>query len=210
MRPKVVIVTLLAAFALLAGIAVMRGLAGRHVRDGGGQASAPAQDSNSSPATNQQTAQLAASSGNPPVVSDEMRAALIEKETDQIQELAGEVDGTNDPIIIAALLQKVENPEAQVRQAALDALTHIDDMVQADDTNVVAGLRQVADRTTDLTAKVAIMETINYLNLPSAFPAVQPPETFSNTPVVLPRHLQMNPAFLHTNTMALRSQNGGQ
>jgi hypothetical protein len=204
MRPKVVILTLVVAFGLLGMVVILKGLTARHADNSGGQPpGSQAAVGQASGATNAAGAQPLASSGNT-ANSEALRAVVIQKELDQIQELAAEVDGTNNPVIIAALVGKVQNPETDVRKAALAAL------VQISDTNVVSELQRAADGMTDPRAKVDVMDTIDYLSLPNAFPAVQPPETFSNYPVVIPPNIRMNAKFLHTNSAALHMQNSGQ
>jgi hypothetical protein len=204
MRPKVVILTMAVAFCILGMVVVLKGITEKHAAGGGGQTTAT--DPNPA-STNGGTTQMAGNSGTAPVVSEEMRAAIVDKENEQIQELTAEINGTNNPVIIAALVDKVGNPEAEVRKSALAAL------VQIDDTNAVPELQQEVDKLQDPRAKVEVLDTINYLNLPDAFPAVQPPDSFSNYPVVFPRNLKMNPKFLHTNPAVLqmqKPQNNGQ
>jgi len=204
MRPKVVILTLVVAFGLLGIVVVLKGFSARHAENSGGQPSGSQADAGqASSTTNAAGTQDLAGSGNT-ANSEALRAAIVEKELEQIQELAAEVDGTNNPVIITALVGKVQNPETEVRKAALAAL------VQIDDTNVVSELQRTADGMTDARAKVEVMDTIDYLNLPNAFPAVQPPETFSNAPVSIPPNIRMNAKFLHTNSAASRMQNNGQ
>jgi hypothetical protein len=194
MRPKVVILVLVAAFGLLGAVAVLKGLAGKPAGDSGSQASnTGATTEKAWSDTNATTvAQAVPGSGNAPV-DPELHAAIVAKEQERIDELVGEVDGTNNPVIISALIEKVENPEVEIRKAALAAL------VQLNDTNAVPGLKQAVDRVTDPRAKVAIMDTIDYLNLPDAIPAVPPPG-YTNPVGPIPRNLRMNPAFLHSNT----------
>jgi hypothetical protein len=197
MRPKVVILTMVVAFCILGALVVIKG---KRAAAGGEQTTAT--NSNSvSVTTNGGGTAITGNSGTTPVVTEEMRAAIVDKENEQIQELVGEVDGTNNPVIITALVEKVGNPEAEVRKSALAAL------VQMNDTNAVPELQREVDRLQDPRAKVEVMDTINYLNLPDAMPAVQPPETYSNYPVVIPKNLKMNPKFLHTNPAALQMQN---
>jgi len=141
MRPKVVILTLAVAFSLLGMVVVLKGLTGKSAGDAGGPAASSTTDSNSvSGAANAGNTQTAGGSGTVPVVTDEMRAAIIDKETEQIQELVGEADGTNNPVIISALIGKLDSPEDAVRKAALAAL------VQLNDTNAVPGLQQAVQK----------------------------------------------------------------
>jgi HEAT repeat protein len=190
MRPKVVILTLVVAFGLLGMIAVMKGLGGKHAGDSG----TPSQDStakadSSSVGTNADGSPAAAS-GNP-VVSDELRAALIDKEIEQIQQLQGEVDGTNNPVIIQALIEKAGNPEAEVRKAAVEALRELND------TNAIPGLQKLADGIQDAREKVAVLDVIDYLKLPNIMPDNAPIDTDTN--IFAPSKVaagRMNPQFM--------------
>jgi hypothetical protein len=204
MRPKVVILVLVAAFALLGVVAVFKGVSGKSAGDSGGQASnagntetGASTETASTSATNTTVAQAPSGPVNA-TVDPELHAAIIAKEQERIDELVSEVDGTNNPVIISALIEKVENPEAEIRKAALAAL------VQINDTNAVPGLKQAADRVADPRAKVAVLDTIDYLNLPDAIPA-EPPKGYTNYTGSIPKNLRMNSAFLHTNTSAFRA-----
>ncbi|HEX4349270.1 MAG TPA: HEAT repeat domain-containing protein [Verrucomicrobiae bacterium] len=191
MRPKVVILTMLVAFGLLGAIAVFKGMQGKHADDLGVQT--PGQLAT----TNSGSGGVANTKGpeggtNPVAVSPELQAAITAKQIEQIQELQGEVDGTNNPTIIQALLDKVMQPEEDVRKAALEAIKEIDD------TNAIPGLQKAADGIQDARTKVAVLDVIDYLKLPSAMPDVQPPETLTNATsfgVILPDD-KMNPHFL--------------
>jgi hypothetical protein len=196
MRPKVVIFILVAGFGLLGIMFVLKGVMAEHAGNAGGQASATPANMDSQPAaTNNQVAQVSPDSSNTAASSEQMRAAEVEIELDAIQALLGEADGANNSRIISALIDKVENPEPEVRKAALAAL------VQLNDTNAVPELKQVAERVKDPRAKVAVMDTIDYLNLPNVMPDVPPPGAVTNNSDVtpIPEHIQMNPNFLHTN-----------
>jgi hypothetical protein len=192
MRPKVVILTMLVAFGLLGAIAVYKGMQGKHADDLGTQT--PDQLA----ATNSGSGGVASNKGpeggtNPVAVSPELQAAITAKQIEQIQELQGEVDGTNNPTIIQALLDKVVQSDDQVRKAALEAIKEIDD------TNAIPGLQKAADGIQDARTKVAVLDVIDYLKLPSAMPDVQPPDTLTNATsfgVILPDD-KMNPHFYH-------------
>ena len=194
MRPKVVILILVVAFGLLGIMVVLKGLMGGHAGNAGGQ-TPPTQANVGSPsnATNDQVVQVNTNSSNAAASPEQLRAAEVGKELDAIQALQGEADGMNNSTIIPALVGKVENPEAEVRTAALAAL------VQLNDTNAVPGLEQAAELIKDPRAKVAVMDTIDYLMLPSVMPDVQPAETFTNNPdmTTISPDLKMNPKFEH-------------
>jgi hypothetical protein len=204
MRPKVVILILVAAFGLLGIMVVLKGVMGGHASNAGGQTPATQANVDSqSAATNDQVVQVNPNSSNTAASSEQLRAAVVGKELDAIQALQGEADGANNPTIISALIGKVENPEAEVRTAALAAL------VQLNDTNAVPGLQQTAELMKDPRAKVAVMDTIDYLMLPSIMPDVPPADLDTNIPdmATIPQNLNMNPLFLHTNRNNVRLMN---
>jgi len=115
----------------------------------------------------------ATATGNAVAVSPELHEAIVDKEVSQIQELKGEVDGTNNPIIINALLDKFQSPEHEVRAAALQALRELND------TNAVPGLENVVKNINDPREKVAVLDAIDYIKMPDATANV-PPELFTN------------------------------
>ncbi len=141
---------------------------------------------------------------NPVAVSPELQAAITAKQMEQIQELQGEIDGTNNPTIIQALLDKMVEPEAEVRKAALEAVKEIND------TNAIPGLEKAAEAIQDPRGKVAVMDVVEYLKLPSAMPDVQPPETLTNATsfgVILPDD-KMNQHFLHKAKKGATAESG--
>jgi hypothetical protein len=211
MRPKIVILILAVAFGLLAIMVVLKGVMGGHSGNAGGQT--PAMETNvESPtaATNVQVVevvQVNPDSSNSAAISEQTRAAAIENELDQIRKLLGEADGENNSTIISALIGKVANPEAEVRSAALDALKELND------TNAVPGLQQAVELIKDPRAKVAVLDTIDYINLPSVTQNV-PPELATNYNTQVDRNststnIQFNPNFLKGNKN-IRMRNNGQ
>ena len=206
MRPKVVISVLVVAFGLLGIVAVLKGLTGKNTVDSSSQVAAATTNANSASsgaAPNTQAAQAPTGVVNNAPPSPELRAAIIAKEQERIGELMNEVDGSNNPVIIAALIEKVENPEAEVRKAALTALEQISD------TNSITALQQAADQVTDPRAKVAILDAIDYINLPDALPTTPPPGWTNTPPANVPSNLRMNPKFMHTNNAYSQLQNNG-
>jgi|ERR1039458_3843734 hypothetical protein len=206
MRPKVIILILVAAFGLLGIIALLKGVTGKNAGADDGQPTiaktatgADSADTNNQPAP-------AGGSNNSVAVSDELRAAIIDKQVDEIRDLQGQVDGTNNLMIITAIIGKMSNPEVQVQKAALDALR------QLDDTNAVPGLQQVAAGINDPREKVAILDTIDYIKLPSATDNV-PPELQTNREFGIAStstNVQFNPAFLKGNNNIRKKGNGQQ
>lgn len=166
MRPKVVILVLVVAFGLLGLVALLKGVVAKNP---GGSETAPVVAATPLKSNDTNTAVATVPGGsNSVVVSPEVRAALIEQEVAQIRELQGEVDGTNNPIIINALLDKFANPELEVRAAALQALKELND------TNALPGLERVAAGMNEPREKVAVLDAIDYIKLPSATQNVPP------------------------------------
>ena len=189
MRPKVVIFTLVAAFGLLGIMAVLKGVAGKRAGDsGGGTAGSATNVDSASASTSPQDTQRVTKV----VVSEQLRAAVIEKEIEQIRNLMAQLDGTNNAVIIAALLDKATHAEADVRKAAVQALKEMND------TNAIPGLEKLEDKLQDPREKVAVMDVIDFLKLPNLTPDVQPPETLTNMFSSEPAPPdKMNQAFLH-------------
>jgi hypothetical protein len=210
MRPKIVILTILVAFGILGLIALLKGVTGGHSGDAGGQKPAvEASVESPTAATNDQVVQVVQvnpNSSNTAAITEQLRAAEVENEVNQIQNLQGEADGTNNPIIITALLDKLSHPEAEVRKAVLDALK------QLNDTNAVPGLEHAAENIKDPREKVAVLDTIDYIKLPSATENV-PPELATNFPASTSAatNIQFNPNFLKGNkTPKIRNRNNGR
>jgi hypothetical protein len=210
MRPKIVILILVVALGLLGIIVVLKGLTGGHAGDASGQKPVvEASVESPTAATNDeviQVVQVNPNSSNTAAVTEQLRAAEVEKEVNQIQDLQGEADGTNNPIIITALLDKLSHPEAEVRKAVLDALK------QLNDTNAVPGLEQAAENIKDPREKVAVMDAIDYIKLPSATENV-PPELATNFPTSTSTttNAQFNPNFLKGNKPPrIRNRNNGR
>lgn len=89
MRPKVVILILVAGFGLLGIMVVFKGVLAGHAGNTGGQAPAPETkvDSQQSPATNDQAVQVNPNSSNAAAGSEQMRVAAVERELDAIRAL---------------------------------------------------------------------------------------------------------------------------
>jgi len=177
MRPKVVILTLVAAFGLLAIVAVLKGVGGKNVDEANGaagpqlavEADANAQATN----INGHLHGVNPTSSNALAMAEQIRAAGIAAEMETIQSILGQADGTNNPTVIAALIEKMAHPEAEVRKGAVDAL------IQLNDTNAVPGLQLASETIKDPREKVSVMDAIDYLKLPSMMQDV-PPDSMTN------------------------------
>ena len=198
MRPKIVILILVIGMGLVAVVVLLKGVTGgRPSKDT--QVVSTGEPTNQAPpaAINDQVVQdvqVNPNSSNTAAIAEQLRAAEVENEVNQIQDWQGEADGTNNPSIITALLDKLSNPEAEVRQSALEALK------QLNDTNAVPGLEQAAENIKDPREKVAVLDAIDYIKLPSATENV-PPEFATNFPASTSTttNIQFNPNFLKEN-----------
>jgi hypothetical protein len=207
MRPKVVIITLVAAFVLLGAIAIFKGVAAKHAVDsnspGAGQTGG--QDT-ASAATNAPVATGNPNTGSAPVVSEQLRQALIDKEAEQIRALLGEADGTNNSIIIAALLEKMASPEAEVRRDVVQAFRELND------TNAVPGLLKAVDNIKDAREKVFVLDAVEYIKAPDIMAGYNLADYTNNTPVGTNfGTIEMNPRFNRgAKKTHLSGNNGGQ
>jgi len=208
MRPKAVILILGIGVGLIAVVVLLKGVTG-------GRPNKETQVVSTGEPTNQappaaindqvvQDVQVNPNSSNTAAIAEQLRAAEVENEVDQIQDWQGEADGTNNPSIITALLDKMSNSEAEVRKAALEALK------QLNDTNAVPGLEQAAENIKDPREKVAMLDAIDYIKLPSATENVPPELATNNTDrTFMSTNVQFNPVFLK-GMKTPRIRNNGQ
>ena len=164
MRPKIVVLILLMAIALVVVAAVLKGLMGGHTADQEAKVPPPAPvEAAPQPVA---TPQVNLNSSNNADFVEQLRQAEIVKELDQIREL--QAGGGNDPNTTSLLLAKVSHKEPEVRQAAVQAL------VQLNDTNAIPGLEQAQATADDPREKVVLMDAISYLKLPEM--SLPPPD----------------------------------
>lgn len=163
-----VVLTLVMAIALivLAGV-VKKSMSGSHATDMANVPAPKTGDTAPGPAVASQ-----AGSNNPAVV-EQMRAADVVRELDQVREL--QATGAGDEKVVALLVARVSHTEPQVREAAIAAL------VQLNDTNAIPGLEQALGLTQDTRDKAALQQAIEYLKLPSSVPAEIPPASADAT-----------------------------
>jgi len=89
--------------------------------------------------------------------SDVKHDAFVEARTAELQDLSRKTD----PAALEVLLSEVKNPDPEIRQAALDAIS------QSGNRNAIPGLQETAAQTEDATEKQTIMELIEFLKLPT-------------------------------------------
>jgi hypothetical protein len=159
MRSKIVMLTLVVAVGLVALAVVLRGvMAGR----GPVVDTAPPPGPETPVATNVQSLPVNPNSSNTAAVVEQLHAAEVAKELEQVLQL--QAQGPTSPDTISLLLSKLTHQEPEVRKAALEAL------VQLNATNAIPGLEEALKLTEDPREKVALMEAINYLKLPDNTP----------------------------------------
>ena len=169
MRPKVVITILLVASGVL-GIAVWISQVSRP-QPTPSQTKSTTGDSPEAPEVSTghvagltAVASVAPSTGitnsettNVVVVQGVEHTAYVRMRAAELDELAMQKSSTAHQTIVLEL----KNPDRAIRQAALDALK------QADDRSVVPQMQQIADQTDDSDERKAILDAIDYINLPS-------------------------------------------
>jgi hypothetical protein len=89
--------------------------------------------------------------------ADAKREAYVEARTAELQDLARK----SDPASLATLLSEVRNPDLEIREAALDALS------QSGNRGAIPGLEQAAAQTENSKEKRAIQDVIEFLKLPT-------------------------------------------
>jgi len=100
-----------------------------------------------------------ASQTEQPVVStgEEQQEARVAA---RIAEL-GDLSGKTDRASFETLLSEVRNPDEEIRQAALDAIS------QSGNRTAIPGLREAAAQTQDAQQKQAIEDVIEFISLPT-------------------------------------------
>jgi hypothetical protein len=176
MRPKIVILVLVAG---LAGVAVIF-LIKHQVSPP--QAAAPTAITETVPAA-VQTAPTITSVPPPapvpvaaaPVAAEpaatnapisEQRQAAIDAETDRLQQWSM----NDDPASLSNILAALTSPEKEVREAAIEAAE------QFGSTNAIPTLEALAANTTDLAEQSALLEAAHFISLPSIFDTPMTPE----------------------------------
>lgn len=162
MRPKIVVITLLLGVGVLVLIGVLPGILAKR------ESEKPLAGSGGAPVelTHMPSPKMAQAEVKPAEISiiattsDEDRAAQKEKDLEAISDVL--ISGDDDPQAIFAIASRLENTDVEVRTAAREAAVHFGD------TNVIPHLASALDHIKDPREKVAIMDAIAYLQLPSA------------------------------------------
>lgn len=168
MRPKIVVFTLL----LGAGALILIGLLSGRLNQPAPENPLTAAASNSVAGTNPPPITQPEVTLPPPAVQTketnviattpaEDLVARKEKDLDAIRDAV--VSGSDDPgATLQAIASRLENENDEVRAAAREAA------VQVDDTNMIPYLTSASDHLKDPHEKVALLEAIVYLQLPSS------------------------------------------
>ena len=162
MRPKVVVAILLLAAGLLGVIVLMSNAL--HPQS----TSSSADSGKVSPAAAASNQPVEAPASNPPPVvaaapaADTNAAAAhaqyVSRRIKELNALAMNDDVQSRDTILSELKN---NPDKKIRAAALEAA------IQFDDRSVVPPMQEIAAQTQDPEEKAAILEAIDYINLPS-------------------------------------------
>ena len=163
MRPKVIIIILLAGLAGVTGILLIK-----H-QGAPPPAAAPIAIAETKPAAPQTAPTVTNVPPAPaPVVTKtltpEERQAAIDAETDRLQQWSM----NDDPASLSSILADLTNSEKEVRKAAIEAAE------QFGSTNAIPVLKNLAANDEDPEEKAALLEAANFLSLPSIFDVGQP------------------------------------
>jgi hypothetical protein len=91
------------------------------------------------------------------VAGDEQHEARVAARVAELEELSTKTDRAS----LETLLSEVKNPDQEIRQAALDAIS------QSGNRAAIPDLREAAAQATDAREKQAILETVEFLSLPT-------------------------------------------
>jgi hypothetical protein len=164
MRPKIVIIIVLAGLAGVTGILLIK-----H-RGATPPPAAPIAITETKPAAPQTApaianvpppapAPVAAAPAATNTLTDEQRQAAIDAETDRLQQWAM----NDDPESLSNILADLTSPEKEIRKSAIEAAE------QYGGTNAIPILKNLAANDEDLEEKTALLEAANFLSLPSVF-----------------------------------------
>jgi len=168
MRPKVVIAILLAGAGLLGTITWLSKGSGPSPAAPGEpppvssvSSNPPPQAPANEPAARDRVAPVAVTSqglaGPAAPQNQAEHEALVSQRSAELLALAMQ----DSPAAHQQIVKELKNPDREIRRAALEALE------QADDRSVVPQMQQIAEQTDDPAEKQAILDTIDFINLPS-------------------------------------------
>jgi hypothetical protein len=157
MRPKTVALVLLAAVGVLAILVVLKGMQSRP--------EAPPEAVIQPEPVKPEPATVVAPPPRPPITNniawtpEEEREARIRKEVSEVDDAV--VDGNADPKALPRIVERLTNPDLEVRMAAIEGLKLLSTRA------AIPALKTALDRAEDSHEKAAILETIHYLELPT-------------------------------------------
>jgi hypothetical protein len=123
------------------------------------------------------------------MTANEQTAFQKQKDLDAVNDALLSSDG--DPRAMLEVASRLENSDAEVRTAARESAVHLGD------TNIIPYLNSALNNLKDPREKVAIMDAIAYLQIPSAAETARDPalESILTNSAPIPRRLQpMDPA----------------
>ena len=188
MKPKFVLVILLLGVAALALMGIIHGVVNK--REGPAQPSpvVPPEKAEASQTTSNVPVNAQATS-NIAMTANEQTAFQKQKDLDAVNDALLSSDG--DPRAMLEVASRLENSDAEVRTAARESAVHLGD------TNIIPYLNSALNNLKDPREKVAIMDAIAYLQIPSAAETARDPalESILTNSAPIPRRLQpMDPA----------------
>jgi flagellar basal body-associated protein FliL len=188
LKPKFVLVILLLGVAALALMGIIHGVVNK--REGPAQPPpvVPPEKAEASQTTSNVPVNAQATS-NIAMTANEQTAFQKQKDLDAVNDALLSSDG--DPRAMLEVASRLENSDAEVRTAARESAVHLGD------TNIIPYLNSALNNLKDPREKVAIMDAIAYLQIPSAAETARDPalESILTNSAPIPRRLQpMDPA----------------
>jgi hypothetical protein len=163
MRPKIVIIILVAGLAGVIGILLIK-----H-RGAPPPAAAPIAIAEAKPAAPQTAPAI--TNVPPPApapatntLTPEQRQTAIDAETARLQQWSM----NDDPASLSSILADLTNSEKEIREAAIEAAE------QFGSTNAIPILKNLAANDADPKEKAALLDAANFISLPSIFDGAQP------------------------------------
>lgn len=159
MRPKMMLGIMLVAVVALGMLVVLKGILSN-------RAEAPKDAATAIDSTQPEVVKKSDSQLKPPVTNvvattpDEDHQAGIDSDLDQIKTAL--LEGSSNPNSLAAVRERLLSPAAAVRKAAVEAAMHLNDR------EAIPQLKEALGRVEDTREKVAIMDAIEYLQIPES------------------------------------------
>lgn len=159
MRPKAMLGIMLVAVVALGMLVVLKGILSNH-------AEAPKDAATAIDSTQPEVVKKSDSQPRPPVTNVvattpvEDHQAGIDSDLDKIKTAL--LEGASNPVSLATARERLLSPEVSIRKAAVEAVMHLNDR------EAIPKLKEALAKVEDVREKVAILDAIEYLQIPES------------------------------------------